>query len=85
MSDVYDWLAGQSDKVIETSCAWVFLQGERALKLKKPVDYGFLDFSTPQKRLWASQRELRGKIRLRFGQQDGMLQFLSCSIAADYV
>jgi aminoglycoside phosphotransferase family enzyme/predicted kinase len=58
VSDVYGWLAGQADKVIETSCAWVFLQGERALKLKKPVDYGFLDFSTPEKRLWASRREL---------------------------
>jgi hypothetical protein len=58
VSDVYGWLAGQADRVIETSCAWVFLQGERALKLKKPVDYGFLDFSTPQKRLWASRREL---------------------------
>ena len=58
MSEVYGWLAGRSDRVIETSCAWVFLQGERALKVKQPVDYGFLDFSTPEKRLWALQREL---------------------------
>jgi aminoglycoside phosphotransferase family enzyme/predicted kinase len=58
VSDVYDWLASQSDRVIETSCAWVFLQGERALKLKKPVDYGFLDFSTVDKRHWALRREL---------------------------
>jgi hypothetical protein len=36
----------------------VFLQGERALKLKKPVDYGFLDFSTLEKRRWALEREL---------------------------
>ena len=58
MSEVYAWLAGQADRVIETSCAWVFLQGERALKLKKPVDYGFLDFSTLEKRHWALSREL---------------------------
>ncbi|HEY1425376.1 MAG TPA: AAA family ATPase [Caulobacteraceae bacterium] len=44
--------------MIETSCAWVALQGTRALKVKKPVDFGFLDFSTPQKRRWALQREL---------------------------
>lgn len=44
--------------MIETSCAWVFLQGERALKVKKPVDYGFLDYSTPAKRRWALEREL---------------------------
>jgi hypothetical protein len=56
--DVHAWLAAQSDRVIETSCAWVFLQGERALKVKKPVDYGFLDFSTPEKRRWALEREL---------------------------
>jgi aminoglycoside phosphotransferase family enzyme/predicted kinase len=58
VSDVYAWLAGQADRVIETSCAWVFLRGERALKLKQPVDYGFLDFSTPAKRHWALEREL---------------------------
>lgn len=55
---VHDWLASRSERVIETSCAWVFLQGERALKVKQPVDFGFLDFSTPEKRRWALEREL---------------------------
>jgi len=55
---VFDWLSSRADRVIETSCAWVFLEGDRALKLKKPVDYGFLDFSTPEKRRWAIEREL---------------------------
>jgi aminoglycoside phosphotransferase family enzyme/predicted kinase len=55
---VFDWLSAGADRVIETSCAWVFLTGEWALKLKKPVDYGFLDFSTPGKRRWAIEREL---------------------------
>ena len=58
MSEVFDWLAARSERVIETSCAWVFLAGERALKVKKPVDYGFLDFSTPDRRRWAIEREL---------------------------
>ena len=44
--------------MIETSCAWVALQGARALKVKKPVDYGFLDYSTAAKRRWALEREL---------------------------
>jgi len=57
VSNVHDWLASQSERVIETSCAWVFLQGERALKLKKPVDYGFLDFSTPAGRCGGSIRD----------------------------
>jgi uncharacterized protein len=54
---VFDWLRAGAERVIETSCAWVFLKGERALKLKKPVDYGFLDFSTAEKRRWAIERE----------------------------
>ena len=53
-----EFLTARSDKVIETSCAWVFLQGERALKVKKPVDFGFLDYSTLDKRRWALEREL---------------------------
>jgi hypothetical protein len=58
VTNVHAWLAARSERVIETSCAWVFLQGEWALKVKQPVDYGFLDFSTPDKRLWALRREL---------------------------
>jgi hypothetical protein len=41
----------------ETHSAVVFLVGDRAYKLKKPVDLGFLDFSSPAKRLRACQRE----------------------------
>jgi hypothetical protein len=55
---VRHWLAARSDRAIETSCAWVFLRGDMALKLKKPVDYGFLDYSTLAKRKWALDREL---------------------------
>ena len=57
--DVFAWLRGQSEREIETSCARVFLIGDRALKVKKPVDYGFLDYSTLEKRHWALERELR--------------------------
>ena len=63
--DVEAWLragAGASakgcEKVIETSISWIFLYPDRALKLKKPVDLVILDFTTPDKRRWASQREL---------------------------
>lgn len=46
------------EKVIETSISWIFLFADRALKLKKPLDLGFLDFTTPEKRRWAAEREL---------------------------
>jgi aminoglycoside phosphotransferase family enzyme/predicted kinase len=43
--------------VRETHISWVFLIGDRAYKLKKPVKMAFLDFSTPDKRRWACERE----------------------------
>ena len=44
------WFAGQSERTIETSCAQVFLNGDQAWKIKRPVDYGYLDYWTTQKR-----------------------------------
>ncbi len=43
--------------VSETPSAVVFFVGDRAYKLKKPVDLGFLDFSTPAARERACRRE----------------------------
>jgi aminoglycoside phosphotransferase family enzyme/predicted kinase len=44
--------------VRETHSALVLLCGDLAYKVKKPVDLGFLDFTTPEKRLAACHREL---------------------------
>ena len=55
---VMAWLRAQADQVIDTHIAAVFLIGERAYKIKKPVDLGFLDFTTRDKRAWAVRREL---------------------------
>ncbi len=57
--EVSAWLAAQADETIETSCARVFLAGEAAWKIKRPVDFGFLDFSTLEKRRTAVERELQ--------------------------
>ncbi len=51
-------LGREAERVIETSCATIFLKGDEARKLKKPVDFGFLDYSTRDKRQWALEREL---------------------------
>ena len=37
-------------ELIETHISWVFLTGEFVYKIKKPVDLGFLDFSSLKKR-----------------------------------
>jgi hypothetical protein len=45
--------------VVETHCAWVLLTGEFAYKVKKPVDFGFLNFSTLEKRQFYCAEEVR--------------------------
>lgn len=45
--------------VVETHASWVILTGEHAYKIKKPVDLGFLDYSTLAKRHVACREELR--------------------------
>ncbi|MCW2817073.1 MAG: gluconate kinase [Nocardioides sp.] len=45
-------------EVRETHSATVVMLGDRAYKLKKPVDLGFLDFSTPARRQEACEQEV---------------------------
>jgi aminoglycoside phosphotransferase family enzyme/predicted kinase len=56
--DVAAWLAARADRVIETSCAQIFLEGDVAWKMKRPVDFGFLDYSTLAKRKAFLEKEL---------------------------
>lgn len=51
-------------QLIETHISWVLLTGEVAYKIKKPVDMGFLDFSTLALRQQACTDEVRLNRRL---------------------
>ncbi len=51
-------------EVIETHISWVLLTGDYAYKFKKPVDLGFLDFSTLARRHHFCEEELRLNARL---------------------
>jgi aminoglycoside phosphotransferase family enzyme/predicted kinase len=46
-------------EVVQTHLSCVFLAGDRAYKVKKPVDLGFVDFRTRQRRQWACAEEVR--------------------------
>ncbi len=46
-------------ELIETHISWGFLAGDFAYKVKKPLNFGFLDFSTLAKRHHYCQEELR--------------------------
>jgi hypothetical protein len=50
--------------VLETHISWLFLLGDRAYKLKKPVHLDFLDFSTREARAGACRREVELNRRL---------------------
>ena len=47
--------------VIETHISWVLLTGPYAYKIKKPVNFGFLDFSTLAQRKHFCEEELRNR------------------------
>lgn len=54
----------QNVRLIQTHVSWIFLAGEFAYKIKKPVNFGFLDFSTLDRRRFYCQEELRLNRRL---------------------
>jgi aminoglycoside phosphotransferase family enzyme/predicted kinase len=51
-------------RLIETHISWIILAGDFAYKLRKPVDFGFLDFSTQPKRRADCEAEVRLNSRL---------------------
>jgi len=54
---VYDHPVSRIE-LIETHISWVILTGDYAYKIKKPVDFGFLDFSTLQLRRVCCEQEV---------------------------
>jgi len=59
-------VACKQPELIETHISWVILCDEFVYKIKKPVHYSFLDFSTIQKRHHFCQEEIRLNWRLTF-------------------
>lgn len=51
-------------ELVETHISWVLLTGRFAYKIKKPVNLGFVDFSTLDKRRFYCQEEIRLNRRL---------------------
>jgi aminoglycoside phosphotransferase family enzyme/predicted kinase len=55
---------GARADLLETHISWVLLSGDFAYKLKKPVDLGFVDFTTLEQRRFCCNEELRLNGRL---------------------
>jgi aminoglycoside phosphotransferase family enzyme/predicted kinase len=58
-ADFYPHPVQKPIQCLQTHCSVVFLTGKYAYKLKKPVNLGFLDYSTAEKRRHFLQEELR--------------------------
>lgn len=57
--DFYPHPVTETIELIQTHVSYVFLAGEFVYKLKKPVNFGFLDYSTLEKRKHFCYEELR--------------------------
>ena len=57
--EFYPHLVREPVKLIQTHASAVFLTGDYAYKLKKPVNFGFLDYSTLAKREYFLNQELQ--------------------------
>ncbi len=51
-------------KLVQTHISYVLLAGEFVYKIKKPVNFGFLDFTSPEKRQYFCAREVELNRRL---------------------
>lgn len=67
LGDLVRDLAADSEQLIETHISWVFLRAHEVYKVKKPVNFGFLDFSSLEARREACHAELALNSRLAPG------------------
>ncbi len=66
-------LEAREVSLVETHISWVFLLEHDVFKVKKPVDYGFLDFRTLAQRRRACEDEVRLNARLSPGVYLGVV------------
>lgn len=64
---------GEAVELITTHCSWVFRLRERVFKVKRPVDLGFLDFTTLAARQAACEAEVALNTRLAPGVYLGVV------------
>jgi uncharacterized protein len=73
LGDLVRDLEATSEQLIETHISWVFLRHAEVFKLKKPVDFGFLDFTKLEGRRLACYAEVELNARLAPGTYLGVL------------
>ena len=69
-------------RLVETHISWVILTSRYAFKIKKPLKYSFLDFSTVEQRKYYCERELELNSRLT---KNMYLKVLPVTMEGDHV
>ncbi len=64
----------ESVELVQTHISYVFIAGQEVYKVKKPVDFGFLDFTTLEKRKFYCGEEVRLNRRLAPGAYLGVAE-----------
>ncbi len=59
---------------LETHVSRLYMVGERVYKVKKPVDFGFLNFTTPERRRYYCEEEVRLNQRFAPGTYLGVME-----------
>jgi uncharacterized protein len=70
--EAYSWRPAAVE-LVETHVSWVFLAGDRVVKVKKPVNYGFVDHTAPEARRRSCEDEVRLNRRLTDGVYLGVV------------
>lgn len=73
LSNSRSYPGGGSVRLLQTHASWLVLTRRRVYKVKKPVNFGFLDFSTLEKRRYFCEREVALNRRLCPGVHLGVL------------
>jgi aminoglycoside phosphotransferase family enzyme/predicted kinase len=70
--EAYPWRPAAVE-LVETHVSWVFLAGNRVVKVKKPVSYGFVDHTTLESRRRSCEDEVQLNRRLTDGVYLGVV------------
>lgn len=73
--EAYPWRPAAVE-LVETHVSWVFLAGDRVVKVKKPVSYGFVDHTALESRRRSCEEEVRLNNRLTDGVYLGVVPIL---------
>ena len=74
----------QSIELIQTHVSWIFLTDNYAYKIKKPVDFGFLNFSTIDRRRFYCNEEVRLNRRLCPDIYEGVVELRETTSGAAF-